>query len=117
MHRVCSQVVSVGDTCPHATQGLSHGFLTCGSTDLTSNLSHMENPSSIRIQRFLLPLDPEGGLGPLLYLLFAEDMKNHIEAGLQTFPDDTLLYGIGLTERQCAAEIQPSLDSGDGKLL
>ena len=71
----------------------------------------MENPSSIRIQRFLLPSGPEGGLGPLLYLLFAEDMKNHIEAGLRTFPDDTLLYGIGLTERQCAAEIQPCLDS------
>ena len=67
----------------------------------------MENPSSIRIQRFLLPSGPEGGLGPLL---FAEDMKNHIEAGMQTFSDDTLLYGIGLTERQCAAEIQPSLD-------
>ena len=74
-------------------------------------MSHMENPSSIRIQRFLLPSGPEGGLGPLLYLLFAEDMKNHIGAGLQTFPDDFLLYGIGLTERQCAAEIQPSLDS------
>ena len=71
----------------------------------------MENPSSIRIQRFLLPSGPEGGLGPLLYLLFAEDMKNHIEAGLRTFSDNTLLYGIGLTERQCAAEIQPSLDS------
>ena len=77
------------------TQGLSHGFLTCGSTDLTSNLSHMENPSSIRIQRFLLPSGPEGGLGPLLYLLFAEN----IEGGLQTFPDDTLLYGIGLTRK------------------
>ena len=71
----------------------------------------MENPSSIRMQRFLLLSGPEGGLGPLLYLHFAEDMKNHIEAGLRTFPDGTLLYGIGLTERQCAAEIQPSLDS------
>ena len=53
---------------------------------------------------------PQGSiLGPLLYLLFAEDMKNHIEAGLRNFADDTLLSGIGLTERQCAAE--PSLGS------
>ena len=55
---------------------------------------------------------PQGSiLGPILYLLFAEDLCELIMCGLRMFADDTLLFAEGLTERECAKAIQPSLDA------
>ena len=55
---------------------------------------------------------PQGSiLGPILYLNFAEDMKEQIAASLRIFADDTILYAMGLTERDCARVIQPSLNA------
>ena len=55
---------------------------------------------------------PQGSiLGPLLYLVYAEDMKERILCGLRSFADDTLLFAMGLTEKQCADQLQPGLDA------
>ena len=54
---------------------------------------------------------PQGSiLGPILYLVFAEDMKEVIDCGLRMFADDTTLYSPGITEKACADVLQPNLD-------
>ena len=53
---------------------------------------------------------PQGSiLGPILYLLYAEDVCEVIRCAIRTFADDTLLFSVGLTEKQCSKDIQPSL--------
>ena len=55
---------------------------------------------------------PQGSiLGPILYPIFAEDVCQQIRSGLRMFADDTLLFSIGIAEKECSKIIQPSLDA------
>ena len=38
-------------------------------------------------------------------------MKDQIMCGLRSFADDTLLFAMGLTEKECADQLQPGLNS------
>ena len=48
-------------------------------------------------------------LGPILYLLFSEDIKNEITIKLRTFADDTMISAMGDNEEEAAGLLQPDI--------
>ena len=53
---------------------------------------------------------PQGSiLGPLLYLIYAEDIKDHIHGTLRTFADDTMISAAATTEALAAKILQPDI--------
>ena len=40
-------------------------------------------------------------LGPLLFLLYINDLPNNVQSSVRLFEDDGLLYGIVVSDAEC----------------
>ena len=53
---------------------------------------------------------PQGSiLGPILYLIYAEDMKDNLATDIRTFADDTMLSATAATEELAVRKLQPEI--------
>ena len=54
---------------------------------------------------------PQGSiLGPLLYLIFSNDITNRIECLIKLFADDTIMGAAAQTAEECCAILQPNIE-------
>ena len=54
---------------------------------------------------------PQGSiLGPLLYILYSEDLKYDIRSNLKTYADDSMVMATGETEEESAIQLQPDIE-------
>ena len=54
---------------------------------------------------------PQGSiLGPLLYLVFSNDLVDELETDAKLFADDTILGHTGATATECVLALQPDID-------
>ena len=54
---------------------------------------------------------PQGSImGPILFLIYTNDLPNEIQSMIKMFADDTILGASGMTSEECCETLQPNID-------
>ena len=91
--------------------GFHESLINWLSDYLSGRLQRVVLKGTLSSWREVLQGVPQGSiLGPLLYLLYSEDMKYLVENDLKMYADDSMVMTTGITEQHCVDQLQGDLD-------